>query len=44
MDIGSAAFDDLVKKAVKRAGCIPLNVLIGEMPLNFKNRGNTINP
>ena len=41
---GRVAFEDFEKKAIVRAGNIPFAVLTGEIPLNFKIRGRTINP
>src|SRR3990167_9711549 len=42
--IGSVAQDEREKKATVRACDMPRNALIGEMPLNMRRIGRTINP
>ena len=37
---GMVALDDFEKKAVIRAGNIPLKVAIGDIPFAFKNKGS----
>ena len=43
MVIGSVVPDDFEKNATVNAFAIPFAVFIGDMPLNFKKSGSTIN-